>query len=74
MQVITWRLSSSGKGVRLSPPVRRPASTWKTGMCMWKAASAAAIAELVSPWTAMASGYSPRKAASRCLPSAGPSP
>ncbi len=59
MQEITWRLSSSGNGVRLSPPVRSPASTWMTGIRIWKAASAAAIAELVSPCTATAIGYSP---------------
>ena len=46
---ITWRFSSSGNGVRLLPPVRRPASTCMTGIRMWKAESAAAIAELVSP-------------------------
>ena len=56
---ITCRLSSSGNGVRLMPPVRRPASTWTTGIRRWKAESAAAIAELVSPWTRTAAGRRP---------------
>ena len=53
---ITWRLSSSGNGVRFEPPVRRPASTCITGIRRWKAESAAAIAELVSPWTRTSAG------------------
>ena len=38
------------------PPVRSPASTCITGIRRWKAESAAAIAELVSPWTSTAAG------------------
>ena len=48
-----------GNGERLLPPVRSPASTCITGMRRWKAASAAAIAELVSPWTRTAAGQRP---------------
>ena len=59
MQEMSWRLSSSGNGVRLLPPVRRPASRCITGMRRWKAARAAASAELVSPCTRMAIGYCP---------------
>ncbi len=59
MQEITWRLSSSGNGERLLPPVRSPASTCITGMRRWKPASAAAIADEVSPWTSIAAGQRP---------------
>ncbi len=62
---ITWRFSSSGNGVRLLPPVRRPASTCITGIRRWKAESAAAIAELVSPWTRTSAGWRPSSTSSR---------
>ena len=64
MDEITCRLSSSGNGVRLRPPVRRPASTCITGIRRWKAESAAAIAELVSPWTRTAAGRRPLRVSS----------
>jgi hypothetical protein len=57
MRVISWRFSSSGKGEKLWPPVRRPASTWITGMRRWDEASAAASSEVVSPWTSAATGH-----------------
>ena len=56
MQVISCRFNSSGNGVRVEP-VLKPASTWITGMRRWNDASAAAKAELVSPWTITAIGY-----------------
>ena len=62
---MSWRFSSSGNGVRLSPPVRSPASTCITGTRRWKAASAEAIAELVSPWTSTQAGALPASIASR---------
>ena len=58
MRVMTSRLSSSGNGERLLG-VRNPASTCITGMRMWNADSAAAIAELVSPCTRTAAGKRP---------------
>ena len=61
---MSWRLSSSGNGVRLLPPVRRPASTCITGMRRWKAESAAAMAEVVSPWTRTAAGKRPLRMSS----------
>ena len=68
---MTRRFSSSGKGVRLSPPVRRPASTCITGIRMWKEASEAAIAELVSPWTRTVAGRRPLIASSALGTSSG---
>ena len=47
------------------PPVRSPASTCITGIRRWKAESAAAIAELVSPWTSTAAGKRPFRVSSR---------
>ena len=52
---ITCRFSSSGKGVSVVP-VRSPASTWPTGIRRLNAASAAAAADEVSPWTSAVTG------------------
>ena len=62
-QSLRWsirrRLSSSGKGLCLRP-VRSPASTWATGIRSYEAASAAASALVVSPWTSTSAGFAAR--------------
>ena len=55
IRAISWRFSSSGNGVSVSP-VRIPASTCPTGIRRWNDASAAASADDVSPWTSAAAG------------------
>src|SRR5215471_13604816 len=57
MTSTTRRFISSGNGLRRSP-VRSPASTCPTRMPRWKAASEAAMAVVVSPWTRTQSGES----------------
>ena len=49
----------------MASPVRSPASTWPTGMPRWKAASAPAIAVVVSPCTSTRSGVSAASSGSR---------
>ena len=51
----TTRFISSGNGASKRPE-RSPASTWPTGTPRWNAASAVAIAVVVSPCTSTTSG------------------
>ena len=60
----TTRLSSSG--IRRSK-LRRPASTWATGMPSLAAPSAPASVEFVSPYTSTASGRSATRTGSRAM-------
>ena len=64
MREIAWRFSSSGNGLSVSR-VRRPASTWTTGIRRLKDAIAAASADEVSPWTSVATGKPSSRISSR---------
>jgi hypothetical protein len=60
----TWRFSSSGNGLKVER-VRRPASTWTTGIRRLNDAIAAESADEVSPCTRVATGKPPSRIWSR---------